>query len=117
LPVDRQWVYQGTEQGQTIGLQITVLDQTETLYSGRRKVTTRVVEEVEWEDANGNGVIDQGDNLLEISRNFFAQIQDGTVCYFGEEVDIYEGGWGRREPRRSMAGRRRRQRAGHLHAG
>ena len=30
--------------------------------------------------------------LLEISRNFIAQADDGTVCYFGEDVDIYEGG-------------------------
>jgi hypothetical protein len=73
-------------------LQITVLTETETLYSGRNAVTTRVVEETEWEDSNANGMIDDGENLIEISRNFFAQTQDGTVCYFGEEVDIYEGG-------------------------
>ena len=30
--------------------------------------------------------------LVEISRNYFAQAADGTVCYFGEEVDDYEGG-------------------------
>ena len=92
LPVDQQWVYQGREQGQSIGLQITVLSETENFYSGRRTVTTRVVEEVEWEDTNQNGVIDEGENLIEVSRNFFAQTQDGTVCYFGEEVDIYENG-------------------------
>ena len=92
LPVGQQWVYQGKEQGQRIGLQITVLTETETLYSGRNAVTTRVIEEAEWEDGNANGMIDDGENLIEISRNFFAQTQDGTVCYFGEEVDIYEGG-------------------------
>jgi hypothetical protein len=93
LPVGQQWVYQGREQGQTIGLRITVLDETETFYSGRRRVTTRVVEELEWEDANANGVVDDGaESLIEISRNFYAQTQDGTVCYFGEEVDIYDGG-------------------------
>jgi hypothetical protein len=92
LPVDQVWVYQGKEQGQTIGLQISVLDETENLYRGSRTVTTRVVEETEWEDANGNGVIDGDESLIEVSRNFFAQTQDGTVCYFGEEVDIYEGG-------------------------
>jgi hypothetical protein len=93
LIVGQQWVYQGTEQGQTIGLQITVLDETENFYSGRRTVTTRVVEELEWEDANANGLVDDGpESLIEISRNFYAQTQDGTVCYFGEEVDIYEGG-------------------------
>lgn len=92
LSVGQQWVYRGKDQGQTIGLQITVLNETETLYSGRRKVVTRVVEEVEWEDANGDGIVDEDENLIEVSRNYFAQTQDGTVCYFGEEVDIYEGG-------------------------
>jgi hypothetical protein len=92
LPVGQQWVYQGNEQGQTVGLQITVLNKQEKLYSGRDTVTTRVVEETEWDDANGNHEIDEGENLIEVSRNFFAQTQDGTVCYFGEEVDIYEDG-------------------------
>jgi hypothetical protein len=93
LPVGQQWVYSGREQGEAVGLQITVLDQTETLrFRGGRNVTTRVVEEVEWADANANGVIDEGESLIEVSRNYFAQTQDGTVCYFGEAVDIYEDG-------------------------
>jgi hypothetical protein len=93
LPVGQRWVYQGREQGATIGLQITVLNETEDFYSGRRTVTTRVVEELEWEDANGNGLVDDGPlSLIEVSRNFYAQTQDGTVCYFGEDVDIYEAG-------------------------
>jgi hypothetical protein len=92
LPVGQQWVYQGKDKGQTVGLRITVLDATETLYSGRRSVTTRVVEELEWEDANANALVDAGETLVEVSNNYFAQTQDGTVCYFGEAVDIYEGG-------------------------
>lgn len=93
LPVGRQWVYQGREEGQTLGLRITVLNETETFQFRRRTVITRVVEEVEWVDANRNGLVDDGAaNLIEISRNFFAQAANGTVCYFGEEVDIYEGG-------------------------
>jgi hypothetical protein len=92
LPVDQQWVYSGKEQGETIGLQITVLDQTETFRFRGRRVTTRVVEEVEFVDADPIGVFDQGDSLIEVSRNYFAQTQDGTVCYFGEAVDIYEDG-------------------------
>jgi hypothetical protein len=93
LPVDRQWVLQGREQGETIGLRVTVLNATENLYRGKRTITTRVVEEAEWVDANGNGLIDDGAaNLKEISLNYYAQTQDGTVCYFGEEVDIYDGG-------------------------
>ena len=92
LPVGQQWVYSGQEQGTTLGLRITVLDETETLYTGKRKVDTRVVEELEWEDADGDGVVDADEALIEISRNFYAQADDGTVCYFGEDVDIYEDG-------------------------
>jgi hypothetical protein len=92
LPVGQQWVYSGQEQGTTIGLQVTVLDETERLYTGQRKLDTRVVEELEWEDANGDGVVDADEDLIEISLNYFAQADDGTVCYFGEDVDIYEDG-------------------------
>lgn len=83
LPVGRQWVLEGIEEdeGEEIELrvQITVLDETEVVAG----VTTRVVEEAEWED----------DELVEVSRNFFAQTEEGTVCYFGEEVDPDEGAW------------------------
>jgi hypothetical protein len=92
LPVGQQWVLVGDDEGQTVGLQITVFDATERFYSGQQRVTTRVVEEREWEDLNGNGIIDAGEPLREVSLNYFAQTQDGTVCYFGEDVDIYEGG-------------------------
>jgi hypothetical protein len=93
LPVGQQWAYTGREQGDTLGLRITVLDQTEEFrFGGGLRVTTRVVEEVEWFDANANGAIDADESLIEVSRNYFAQTQDGTVCYFGEAVDIYEDG-------------------------
>jgi hypothetical protein len=59
-------------------IQISVLDQTETVAG----VVTRVVEEREWE----SGV------LAEVSRNFFVQAPDGSVCYYGEEVDDYKNG-------------------------
>ncbi len=78
LPVGTQYLYQGVEDGTVIDLTITVLNETKVVNG----VTTRVMEERELED----------DELIEISRNFFAQAPDGTVCYFGEEVDIYEGG-------------------------
>src|SRR5262249_45077123 len=45
-------------------------------------VTTRVATETHSE----NGV------KVEVSRNFFAQAPDGTVCYFGEEVDNIQSG-------------------------
>ena len=67
--------------GETVELAvtITVLAETETVDG----VVTRVVEESESEDGE----------LVEISRNFFAVCREtGDVWYFGEEVDIYEGG-------------------------
>jgi hypothetical protein len=45
-------------------------------------VETRVLVETEFEDGL----------LIEVSRNFFVQAPDGTVCYFGEDVDICEEG-------------------------
>jgi hypothetical protein len=92
VTVDQQSVFSAQEQGQTIGLQITVLDVTERFYMGRQRVTTRAIEELEWIDANENLVVDPDEDLIEVSRNYYAQTQDGTVCYFGEDVDIYENG-------------------------
>jgi|GEM_PF-2789260 hypothetical protein len=98
LPVGQVWAYSGKEQGQTVQLQITVLDATETFhFGGGQNVTTRVVEEVEWTDTNANGVIDRPGELIEESLNYFAQtaqpaVSPGTVCYFGENVAIYENG-------------------------
>jgi hypothetical protein len=93
LPVGQRWVYLGREQGETIGLRITVLNRTETFrFPDGVRVTTLVVEEVEWLDANTDGVIDRGEELIERSLNYFAQTTAGTVCYFGEIVDIYENG-------------------------
>ncbi|MBK7403854.1 MAG: hypothetical protein IPJ41_04265 [Phycisphaerales bacterium] len=60
-------------------LVITVLDETRTVDG----VETRVVEERESEDGE----------LAEVSRNFYAiSSRTSSVYYFGEEVDIYEGG-------------------------
>lgn len=73
-----QWILDGTDQGTAVHLEINALNATEVVAG----VTTRVVEERESHDGA----------LVEISRNFFVQTQDGSVCYFGEDVDIYEGG-------------------------
>ncbi|MBI5724173.1 MAG: hypothetical protein HZA50_09470 [Planctomycetes bacterium] len=60
-------------------LVITVLDDTVKVGG----VMTRVVEEREWKN----------DQLIEVSRNFFAIDKDTKdVFYFGEEVDDYENG-------------------------
>jgi hypothetical protein len=76
LPVGHQIVLQGSESGTDLLVRITVLDEVETVAG----VRTRVVEEYEAE--NGR--------VVEISRNFFAQTKSGTVCYFGEDVDIFD---------------------------
>lgn len=76
FPVGHQVVLEGTEGGEALLVRITALDETETVAG----VETRVVEEYEA----------KGGRVVEVSRNFFAQTQDGTVCYFGEDVDIYD---------------------------
>jgi hypothetical protein len=66
----------GEPDGELEEVVITVTDETREVAG----ITTRVVEEHEEAD----GV------LVEISRNYFVQAVDGTVCYYGEEVDIYD---------------------------
>jgi hypothetical protein len=78
LVVGHVSVLEGSESGKSVRLLITVLDETEVVAG----VTTRVVEERESNDGE----------LVEVSRNFFAQTAAGNVCYFGEAVDNYENG-------------------------
>ncbi len=66
------------DEGVVIRVEMTVPDETEVVAG----VTTRVLVETEFEDGE----------IVEISRNFMAQAPDGSVCYFGEEVDIFEDG-------------------------
>jgi hypothetical protein len=75
-PVGSQIVLEGGGWFSDLLVRITVLDETRTVAG----VETRVVEEYEAEDGR----------VREISRNYFAQTREGTVCYFGEEVDIYD---------------------------
>jgi len=93
-----QSVFEGKEGGETVHLEITVLDETETInLPDIGAIETRVVEEKETADGNP----------VETSRNFFA-ICDKTndVYYFGEEVNIFnedgtvshEGAWRAGEP-------------------
>ncbi|MGH9280401.1 MAG: hypothetical protein ACRD12_20170 [Acidimicrobiales bacterium] len=83
----------GAEEGQTIGLRITVLPETEPLTFGSSTVVARVVEEFEWNDVDGNGAEDAGEPRIELARNYFATTAaGGTVCYFGEAVDNYVDG-------------------------
>lgn len=75
MTVGRQWVFEGEENGEPLALQLTVLDRTRVI----RGIVTRVIEERDY--ANGE--------LEEISWNYYVQAGDGTVCYYGEDVDIF----------------------------
>lgn len=78
LTVGTHWAFFGAVDGSPTRLVITALDETEVVAG----VTTRVVEEREWQD----------EALVEVARNFFVQAADGTVCYYGEDVDEYQAG-------------------------
>ena len=70
---------EGKDEGQHARLTITVLEEKRTIDG----VETRVVEEREV----------HGGAVAEVSRNFFAlSKRTNDVYYFGEEVDVYEGG-------------------------
>lgn len=79
LPIGHVLDLSGTNSdGEVERVVITVLNQVEVVAG----VTTRVVEERETADGA----------LTEISRNFFVQAPDGTVCYFGEDTTEFAGG-------------------------
>ncbi|MFX1320742.1 MAG: hypothetical protein ACFFAQ_03755 [Promethearchaeota archaeon] len=79
LEIGYQLILEGIDEGDLVHLNITVLNETEMIGI----YDTRVVQEAEY--VNGE--------LIEISRNFFAFCEETrSVFYFGEDVDIYEGG-------------------------
>lgn len=78
LTVGKRLVLEGVEEGAALRLEVSVLDEVEEVAG----IQTRVVRETESLDGE----------LVEVSRNFYAQAADGTVCYFGEEVDEYKDG-------------------------
>ena len=69
-------VLEGTEEGKLVRVERRVLNETQ-MVAG---VTTRVLEAKEFKD----------NMLYEVARNFYAETEDGTVCYFGEDVAFYE---------------------------
>jgi hypothetical protein len=73
--VGHQSVLEGEEDGQDVTVQVTVLR----FFQEIGFPSTRVIEEREWVDGA----------LREVSWNYYAQASDGSVCYFGEDVDIY----------------------------
>jgi hypothetical protein len=106
LSAGRRWVMVGKEGSQNLGLQITVLEGTQRIYQGANAVSTVRVQEQEWQDDDGDGAIDTGEFVIETSINYFAETDAGTVCYFGEDVNIFmedgtishEGAWRADQP-------------------
>ena len=74
-----QVVLEGEDEDEFIRVEITVLDETETVAG----VETRVIEEAEYIDGE----------IYEVSRNFYAICgATNDIYYFGEDVDFYEDG-------------------------
>jgi hypothetical protein len=79
LPVGRRMTLRGVDpDGTRIRVEMQVLDGVEQVAG----VPARVVEARELEDGE----------LVELVHDFYAQAPDGTVCYFGEDVDEIEDG-------------------------
>jgi len=78
LHVGLRTVLEGEEDGALVRVERTVLEETETVAG----VETHVLEHKNFIDGQ----------IHEIARNFYVEATDGTVCYFGEDVDFYEDG-------------------------
>jgi len=75
-------LYRGKSNGEKTAVVDVFSTETRDFDWGGGTVETRLLQEVEFE----------GGVLSEISNNWFAQADDGSVYYFGETVDIYEDG-------------------------
>jgi hypothetical protein len=75
-------LFTGEKEGQATAVADLYLDATRTFRVGGADVATHILQETEFADGS----------LVEISRNFFAQADDGTLYYFGEIVDEYDRG-------------------------
>ena len=82
FPVGETKSFEGTDQGASTAVTDVFTNQTRDFLLNGSHVTARLLTENEYSDGE----------LSEISRNWFAQADDGGVYYFGETVDIYEGG-------------------------
>jgi hypothetical protein len=78
----RRCELRGQEDGTPLRVILTRLDVTEPFTVGDQTVRTAVIEDREFEDGE----------LVERTLDYFAQADDGTVYYFGEDVDDYENG-------------------------
>ena len=79
----KQDVLEGTEDGKKVRIERTAMPEMHrTFRIDGKNVESLVVEDREWEDSQ----------LAEVALDYFAQADDGTVCYLGEDVDEYENG-------------------------
>jgi hypothetical protein len=79
----KQDILEGKEGGKTIRIERTAKpDLHKTFKIGKQTVEALAVEDREWE--NGE--------LAEVAMDYFAQADDGTVLYLGEDVDEYKNG-------------------------
>ena len=77
-----QVVQLGTEADEPVRVELTVLPGTRTIDWNGRQVENRI----------GQFVAFKQGRILEAARDYFAQAADGSVWYFGEEVDNYSDG-------------------------
>jgi hypothetical protein len=75
-------VYTGKSDGEKIAVVDVYREDTRTIDWNGTLVTCVILQETEFEDGE----------LAEISYNYFAQANDGSVYYFGEIVDNYDDG-------------------------
>jgi hypothetical protein len=78
----RRCELRGREDGARVRAVRTLLDRSERFTVAGRAVDAAVVEDRDYEDGE----------LVERTLDYFAQADDGTVHYLGEDVDDYEGG-------------------------
>jgi hypothetical protein len=79
----KQDVLEGSEDGKKVRIERTAKpDMHRTFRIGGKNVEAFVVEDREWEDGQ----------LAEVAIDYFAQADDGSVCYLGEDVDEYANG-------------------------
>ena len=71
-------ILEGDDDGELVRIERRVLEETESV-SG---VMTHILEHTEYVDGE----------LEEIARNFYVETTDGTVCYFGEDVQNFRNG-------------------------
>ncbi len=78
----RRHTLEGTVGGQQVRIVRTLKNRTESFQVGDQTVRTLVMEDRAYVDGE----------LEEVALDYFAQADDGTVYYFGEDVNIYSNG-------------------------